>query len=264
MASMLDRGPPGDGHYNPYIPTRLLPFPYPLTNLANALRRTAPVKIVALGSSSTAGRADVVPYPYRLERNLRVAYDQSWPPNSYPIVNVLNRGKGGEDAESEFNRLERDVIDEGPVLVIWQIGTNEPWKNEKPMPLIRQAIAKGLKRLKQLPIDVIVMDPQYVPALVFPEAFLNRTEAMQHMIAELADAAKVNLFARYEMMRAWHHDEKVPFDSIIDTSDSDRLHQNDSSTQRVASELSAAIMASVKTVWDQMDTEAAVTSETGT
>jgi len=66
------------------------------------------------------------------------------------------------------------------------------------------------------------------------------------------------------MMRAWHHDEKVPFDNIIDTSDSDRLHQNDSSTQRVASELSAAIWASVKKVSDQMDAAAAVPSETGT
>jgi len=77
-------------------------------------------------------------------------------------LSTCSTGKGGEDAEAEFDRLDRDVIDESPVLVIWQVGTNEAWKNEKPMPLIRQAIAKGLKRLQQLPIDVIVMDPQYV------------------------------------------------------------------------------------------------------
>jgi lysophospholipase L1-like esterase len=254
---MLDRGPNGD-HPNPYIPTRLLPFPYPLTNLAMALRAAAPVKIVALGSSSTAGRADVVPYPYRLERQLRVTYDQNGS-NSFPIVNVLNRGKGGEDARIEFERLDRDVIAENPVLVIWQVGTNEPWKNEDPAP-IRQAIANGLARLKQYPIDVIMMDPQYVPALTAPEAFLKRTEAMQRMIAELAAAAKVNLFARYEMMHAWHRDEKVAFDNIIDTSDPDRLHQNDASTQRVAWELWKAITDSVKTVWDQMDSAPAAIS----
>ena len=254
MASMLDRGP-SEWHPNPYIPTRLLPFPYPLTNLASALRRTDPVKIVALGSSSTAGREDVVPYPYRLERKLRVAYDQG--SDHYPIVNVLNRGRGGEDAETEFNRLERDVINETPVLVIWQVGTNEPWKNNKPVSIIRQAIEKGLARLKQLPIDVIVMDPQYVPALIAPEAFLKRTEAMQEMIAELAGAARVNLFARYEMMRATHHDEKVAFDNVIDTTDPDRIHQNDASTLRVASELSTSITAAVDKAWTKMDTAAA-------
>jgi len=257
MASMLDRGPPGEGHFNSYIPTRLLPFRYPLINLAKALRQTSPVKIVAFGSSSTAGRGEVVPYPYRLERRLRDAYDQNWDPKNYPIVNVLNRGKGGEDAETEFNRLERDVIDESPVLVIWQVGTNEAWKNNKPLSIIRQAIEKGLVRLKQLPIDVIVMDPQYVPALITPEAFLKRTEAMQQTIAELADAAKVNLFARYEMMRAWRLDEGVSLDNIVDTTDSDRLHQNDPSTQRVAFELCEAIKASVARAWTEMDTAAA-------
>ena len=37
---------------------------------------------------------------------------------------VLNRGKGGEDAAEMMRRLQTEVIDKKPDLVIWQIGTN--------------------------------------------------------------------------------------------------------------------------------------------
>lgn len=258
---MLDRSP-DPYHSNPFIPTRQLPFTYPLKYLALALKATAPVKIVALGSSSTAGRDKVLPYPCRLERMLRVSYDQKPEPNNFPILNVLNRGRGGEDARNENDRLERDVIGENPVMVIWQVGTNEPWKNV-PFEPIRKAITDGVTRLQQQPLDLILMDPQYVPALTAPDEFRERTEAMQKLIAEIANDRKVNVFGRYELMRGWHLDEKVSFDNIIDMEDPDRLHQGDWSTQRVAWELWKLITDSVDEIWKAQAAAAASSGSGG-
>jgi hypothetical protein len=43
------------------IPAEFISLKYPLPRLAAALLGKDPVKIVAMGSSSTAGREDVVP-----------------------------------------------------------------------------------------------------------------------------------------------------------------------------------------------------------
>ena len=40
------------------------------------------------------------------------------------MINVINRGVGGEEATTELPRIQSDVIDEEPALVIWQVGTN--------------------------------------------------------------------------------------------------------------------------------------------
>ena len=56
---------------NPRIPAHPIKFAHPLKNLAQQLAGLRPVKIVAIGSSSTAGRAPVMPYPSRLEVLLR-------------------------------------------------------------------------------------------------------------------------------------------------------------------------------------------------
>jgi len=242
---MLDRSP-DPNHANPFMPTRLMPLDYPLENLAAALRTpAAPVKIVAIGSSSTAGRGTaVLPYPFHLEALLRDHYKEANPSDRNRIINVVNRGKGGEDAPEELKRLDRDVLYEKPVMVIWQVGTNAAFKNED-LTDVRNAIAAGLDRLKAPERDIVLMDPQYVPALIWPDEFLKRAEKMQDVIRRVADAAKVNLFGRYEMMRAWHKDEKIPLDKFVDPDDPDRLHQSDWSTRRVSWELAKLITDSV-------------------
>jgi acyl-CoA thioesterase I len=45
----------------------LFDFRYSLPNLTESLKKQRRIKIVAIGSSSTAGEADVLPYPSRLE-----------------------------------------------------------------------------------------------------------------------------------------------------------------------------------------------------
>ncbi len=237
-------GQPAPEHPNPIIPARPLAFAYPLEILAKQIATDDPVKIVAIGSSSTAGRPPVIPYPYRLETFLRQQYRDHKDINKDRLINVLNRGLGGEEAPLERARLERDVIGERPAAVIWQVGTNAAWKGDDP-DAVRRAIRSGLDRLKMLPMDIILMDPQYVPALVAPENFMRRAEAIEALITDEAEAAEVNVFRRFRLMRQWHEDEQVSFDALVDPDDRDRLHQSDWSTLRVAWELKDCIVEAV-------------------
>jgi len=62
----------------------LFNFRYSLPNLTESLKKQRKIKIVAVGSSSTAGEADVLPYPSRLEMLLRDRFHDR-------MIDVLNR-----------------------------------------------------------------------------------------------------------------------------------------------------------------------------
>ena len=228
---MTDTPPEGD------IPAEIINLQHPLPNLAAALLGSAPVRIVAMGSSSTAGRADVVPYPHRLEMYLRVRYGEEQFPNLK--IDVLNRGKGGEEAIEELARFDADIFAEHPALVIWQVGTNAVFHNYD-LGQVAAKIGEGLDRLRGKPIDVVLIDPQYVPAMLF-DGRAEASERMVSLIAEAAKAAHVNLFRRWALMRHWHVHNNIGFDRIFDPTDPDKLHQSDWSTLRFAQALRDAI-----------------------
>src|SRR3954464_236434 len=143
------------------FPAEFLTFKYPLPNFAAALRGKAPVKIVAMGSSSTAGREDVVPYPHRLEMYLRRKY-------ANPRIDVINRGRIREEAIEELLRFDADIISEAPSLVIWQVGTNAVFPSYD-LDGAAAKIPEGLARLCGQPMDVLLMDPQYVTAMLLDD-----------------------------------------------------------------------------------------------
>jgi lysophospholipase L1-like esterase len=201
---------------------------------------------VAIGSSSTAGEGGIAPYPCRLEAALRDP--KNWPSAGSDqfknrMIDVINRGKGGDEAPGEQARLQTDVIDENPSLVIWQVGTNAVWK-ACDLGAVAKAIDAGLKLLlsRRPQMDVVLMDLQYAPAILSE----NRIEAAKLMVTLIADAAAanppVNLFRRFDLMRWWHEVEKSSFDRMIDPSDSDRLHQSDWSAQRIGQALCEVIV----------------------
>jgi lysophospholipase L1-like esterase len=43
---------------------------------------------------------------------------------------VLNRGVGGKEAPDELRRMQQDVVEERPSVVIWQVGTNAVRKKQ--------------------------------------------------------------------------------------------------------------------------------------
>ena len=219
---------------NLYIPVHADALPYPLPNIARSLARKGKVKIVAVGSSSTAGEGGIAPYPSRLQDVLRQKYGN-------PLIDVINQGIGGQEARDEFDRMQ-DVIDEKPALTIWQVGTNAAWKGYD-LDDVANAIEQGLDLLKQKQetMDVILMDLQYAPALLADDK-IDATRRMQSLIAQCATAARIGVFRRFDMMRKLMEIERRSFDALIDPGDGDRLHESDLVARRIGCELYLTIV----------------------
>ncbi len=227
---------------NRYIPARAFAFQYPLVNFSRRLKAPGTIKIVAIGSSSTAGEGDIVPYPYRLEVALRDKYKNR-------MIDVLNRGIGGQEASEEFLRMREHVIAEAPALTIWQVGANAVWQAGHDLDDVAASIKEGLKLLATASTDVVIMDLQYAPAVLTDDK-IDATHRMLSLITEIAAAARVNAFRRFDLMRRWVELERRSFDTIIDPADDDRLHQSDYSARRIGYELSEAIAAAAaRTDW---------------
>lgn len=234
-----------DQHPNSEIPVHHSSFQHRLSHFSGRFNLNGPIKIVAVGSSSTAGEGGIAPYPCRLELALRDPW--SWPEEADKfknrMIDVINRGKGGDEAPGEYERLREDVIEENPSLVIWQVGTNAVWKGFD-LDEVATKIDAGLKLLLRLcpEMDVVLMDLQYAPGVLSD----NRIKAAEKMVALISDVAAanppVNLFRRFDLMRRWHEIEKNSFDRMIDLSDVDRLHQSDWSARRIGQALCEAIV----------------------
>jgi acyl-CoA thioesterase I len=226
----------------------LVALNFPLGNLRESLTRQKAIKIVAIGSSSTAGEGGIVPFPSRLELALR---------NRYPgrMIDVLNKGIGGQEAPEELARFESDVIAEAPTMVIWQVGTNAIFHRPLyDLHAVAEAIAKGVGWLKSLPTDVVLMDLQYVPALFEDEHGQKDpqkekdTRLMVSLIAGVADAASVNLFRRFALMETWCSEDGLTMNDLIDPTDGLKLHMNEWATQCMTTALDLAIGTAVGSV----------------
>ncbi|RXT33512.1 SGNH/GDSL hydrolase family protein [Bradyrhizobium betae] len=221
------------------IPVQATPFEQPLSNFASRLK-SGQVRVVAIGSSTTAGEGGIAPYPQRLLADLRILLPGI-------TIEVINRGVGGEDAPAELKRFEHDVFDLKPDLVIWQVGTNSVWQQNPPsLEDTTRAIRNGIDQLLYAKrIDVTLMDLQYVPALLTP-AKARKADAMVEAIGKIAEEKRVNVFRRFELMKGWHDVAGISFDRMVDPGDDDRLHASDWTTDKMAWQLANAIIAAAK------------------
>ncbi|BDG70891.1 SGNH/GDSL hydrolase family protein [Roseomonas fluvialis] len=210
-------------------PAPVVPIAAP--RLAAAIAGGEEVRIVALGSSSTAGAGASLPwraYPGRLEARLRAALPGT-------AVTVMNRGAGGEDAAHMLGRLERDAVAERPQLVIWQVGANAALRSMD-RDSFRSFLRQGLLRLRVAGIDVVLMDNQRAPRIAARPGHRD----YDTMLAEAAAGVPgVVLFSRGALMDAWAANG-VPNEAFLI---SDNLHHNDRGYACIAEAISAALMA---------------------
>jgi lysophospholipase L1-like esterase len=225
------------------IPVLPIPFEHGLTHFARSLTK-GQARIVAIGSSTTAGEGNIKAYPERLACFLRAEYQNAG-------ITMVNKGIGGQEAPIELQRFGTDVIAEKPDLVIWQVGTNAVWQSpdQNPPPPsfdeTTRAIRDGLVKLRdETKADAILMDLQYVPA-VLTLAKKDKAIAMVEAISELARDAGVNVFRRFAFMKGLYEVEQVSFDRMVDPTDDTRLHDSDWATQRVAWAVKLAIVGGV-------------------
>ncbi len=208
-----------------------------LPHVAAKLAAHKPVMIIAFGSSSTQGFGSTAPeftYPNRLAAQLRRAYPGA-------ELTVLNRGVGGEDAPEMMARLQNEIINAKPDLVIWQVGTNAVLRNLDPTETGKM-IEDGVGRIQAAGSDVVLIDPQYSPATTSKPEGTSKMLSLMHKVAELR---KVGIFPRFEVMKEWHEGQQMAFDSFVI---SDGLHMNDWGYACFAQLLGDNIIKSVGTI----------------
>jgi len=188
-----------------------------LPHVANKLVAGKPVVIVAFGSSSTAGYGASSPdfnYPNRLAAQLRRQYPTA-------DITVINAGVGGEDAPEMMKRIQKEVIDVHPDLVIWQVGTNAVLRNLDPGDTAKM-VEDGITRIQAAgDADVVLVDPQYSPRVTERPESASR---MVKLLGKVAELRHVGIFPRFEVMRDWHEKQALPVESFVIA---DGLHMND-------------------------------------
>ena len=210
-------------------PSELTRLDYVLKRMSRKAAAGQPVKIVAIGSSSTAGAGASSPamsYPSRLQVELQALMPR------VPIT-VINRGVNGEESRDMLARFEKEVFSENPDVVIWQLGSNSVLR-DRPLSEAPAPLHQGLKLLREHGADVVLMNPQYTPS-VFTK---HDVEGMVHLLNVAAKENSVDLFQRFALMRYWQLTEGMPFSAFTSP---DELHMNDWGYGCVAKLLAGAI-----------------------
>lgn len=186
----------------------------PIAHIAARINSHEPVRIVALGSSSTAGARASSPafsYPSRLGREL----NRRFPKESF---SVINDGVNGEEAADMIARLDTALASK-PDLVIWQVGTNAVL-HDKNTDEIGQLLQSGIDKIKSSGADVMLIDPQFAPQVNAKPT----TSKVVELIGWVAKRTNVPLFRRYSTMQNWHDVQAISFDRFINA---DGIHMND-------------------------------------
>jgi acyl-CoA thioesterase I len=177
-----------------------------------------PMKIVAIGSSSTEGivrNARNKVYPAALE----TALSRLWPEAS---VQVFNKGRGGETMAQTIMRFESDVIALKPSLVIWQLGVNDVLRYDG-LEGRHEEIQSGLKVLTDKGIPVVLLDLQYAPMVIKdPDAL--PMQALIDKAARTGPKGRVFHFQRFAAMKQLADRHRV---SMTEMTERDDLHMTD-------------------------------------
>jgi lysophospholipase L1-like esterase len=210
-------------------PLDLIRLANPLSHVAQKLTDGAPITIVAIGSSSTAGAGASSPaksYPSQLAVELK----KQFPNNS---ITVLNRGANGEEVADMLRRFDKAVVAAKPDLVLWQLGTNSVIRDHM-FNDHGAAIRDGLNKIRAIGADIVLIDPQFAPKVIAK----SEAEHMVELIAETAKVENVDLFRRFDVMKRWHEADHMAFELFVSP---DGLHLNDWSYACMAKGLSLAI-----------------------
>jgi acyl-CoA thioesterase I len=210
-------------------PAELARLDRPLVHTMRRLASGLPLTIVAIGSSSTAGTGASSPdasYPSRLAVELRARFPGR-------EITVLNRGVNGEETDNMMARFAADVLAAHPQLVLWQIGTNSVLRDH-PLNPHAARLHDGIEQLKASGADVVLIDPQFAPAVLAK----SETPGMVEQIALAAKQEDVDLFQRFAVMRDWHDVQHLSFGTFVSP---DQLHMNDWSYACLAKLLGGAI-----------------------
>ena len=204
--------------------------PLVLPRVKEAVEHNSELTIVAFGSSSTQGwhsSSIAQSYPAVLQAALSAALPMAH-------VAVINRGVGGQDAAEMVPRIEADVLEVRPSLVIWQVGANGALKNRNPEEF-RLLVVDGVHRLREKGIDTVLMDNQRAPLILASPLH----QQIDQVLVDVAAQTGTGLFDRGGLMDQWQFSGH-PYGEFISD---DGVHHNDLGYRCVAQALASAILA---------------------
>ena len=203
--------------------------PAPLPHLAAALGSGRTVRMMAIGSSSTAGVGASSPaktYPAQLEAILERTF------RNLDVV-TANRGVSGELAAATAERLKGDIAVDRPDLVLWQVGTNDALA-KVPAEEFKATVQSTVRWLKENRVDTVLVGLQY-SRQVAQDA---HHAAIRRALREIATAENVLLVRRFDAMR---YIEKTKEQDLLAR---DGLHQNDLGYRCMAEHVARAVVVS--------------------
>ncbi|MGO4570521.1 SGNH/GDSL hydrolase family protein [Microvirga sp. 2TAF3] len=205
--------------------------------LSTRLSRHEPIRILAIGSSSTQGVGASAPeysYPAQLQEDLAALWREK--------VTVVNAGIGGETATRTVERLEAALTADSYDLVIWQVGTNDAVSGVVTEESFRNLLERGITAARSAHTDIILLDPQYFPTIRDPA----RYEKFVQTVGDVGDERKVSVFSRYAMMKDWGSHS---IDDLRAMLSADNFHMGDKGydclASRVAEEIQTIVVQSV-------------------
>lgn len=186
------------------------------------LREHALLTIVVLGSSSVEGaghdRQDES-YPAYIAESLGDLLPEH-------AIAVLNKGTGGQTAHEMWRRLEEDVIDEKPALLIWDAVLTDVL-HDTGVDNLARVIKRGISQAKAAGSDIALMDLPWFPR----QERYPHYDDYRHLLESLAERFNVPIIPRYNLMQAMAQSGQF---AQADSDELDVLRLSEESTQCLA------------------------------
>jgi acyl-CoA thioesterase I len=205
--------------------------PEPLPNFAAALKQHRPVRILAIGSSSTLGvgaSSDGKTYPSQLEDILEHSLKDT-------DIELINRGVSGETAQITADRIKTEAALAKPDLVLWQLGTNDALSRVDPSEFAN-TVRSTVRWLQENQIDVVLVGLQYTPRFSRDEAYA----AIREVLRQIASDEKILYVRRYDAMRFIARTR-----ANLDLMSKDNFHLNDLGYRCMAEHVAHAVIVSL-------------------
>ena len=204
----------------------------PLPHLAERLGHGEPLRILAIGSSSTWGigaSSRRKTYPAQLRGILEASLKGT-------TALITNRGVSGEVAQTTAERLRTEVALEKPDVVLWQVGTNDALARV-PAEDFEKTVQSTVEWLKASDIDVVLVGLQYTPKFARDEGYF----AIREVLRRVAAAQNVLYVRRYDAMQFIARNNPAQPDLMS----GDDLHLNDTGYQCMAEHVAHAVIANL-------------------
>jgi lysophospholipase L1-like esterase len=158
------------------------------------------ISIVCFGDSVTQGTPHVQPeetFPRILERRLRSRYAQRG-----VFLQVINSGVGGENTAEGLARIQADVLDHGPQIVIVEFGLNDVrYEPEKhiPVPQFVENLGRIAAAIQEIGSLVILTTPNpiinerhpYSQAVDYYDKWGGCNQALEEYVEGVREAGRI-------------------------------------------------------------------------